>query len=175
LDIKDEYNSYYTKLRRIRDEAFSGCSNLKIFEWPDDLRVIHTRGFAECRKLASYKIGRNIRFLQSGAFIYTFAAEYQEQKLLNLHLPSTLETIERSTFAGLSGDRLGARSIDKLYFGSGLSDVMKVKTSIEDGAFTSTNINKVIVFCNPEDFQNWNTPEMKRLFNNAEIVEGTGV
>ena len=52
---------------------------------------------------------------------------------------------------------------------------MKVKTKITEGAFNSTNVNKVIVFCSPEEFQNWNTPEMKRIFNNAEIIEGTGV
>lgn len=84
---------YFTSLKEISDEAFSGCTQLTALRLPKTLKAIGSKAFKDCAKLTSVELPAGITTIKDNAF--------NGCKLLNgITLPEQLKTIEAGTFYG---------------------------------------------------------------------------
>lgn len=108
--IPEKYNGYIVKqvklfshnesitsvmlpdsINRIRDSAFSFCTNLKTINLPKGLEIIDHGTFIRCDSLINIKIPEGVKVIKSLAF-------FDCTSLTSVDLPETLSVIESSAF-----------------------------------------------------------------------------
>lgn len=164
---EDLINNVTNEIRALSSSCFFGCLNLKIFEWPSNLRNILNEAFINCKKLTSSRIPSKVAFIGQGAFAYSFAPDKTNPNSVDIYLPSELRNISRDAFAVYTSTEGGNKVIDKLYLGSSESDILKNTPEniyIHSSAFDVTTINQVVIYCSSEDYQLWGTEDARSKF-----------
>jgi hypothetical protein len=90
-DLFQEYFQFYEGQYRLKDAAFSGCSQLSAIHLPDGLEKIGKYAFSECVQLSSIELPKNLREMGAGVFGNC-------HHLSSIHLPDGLERIGDSAF-----------------------------------------------------------------------------
>lgn len=172
----DTFKNCESEIRRINLYAFDGCANLKIFEWPANLRILFESAFRFCFSLKSYKLPENLYFIGETAFQQSFAPDYYEKDdsgknvlgiISDLYIPGSVTTINAQAFHGYQGMDPGPpKKIHRLYLGSA-SDSMGVfdPSLMKSNAFENTEIDYVIIYCNgTEEYNSWNSESVTSYF-----------
>jgi len=82
---------YFTSLKSLPDEAFSGCTKLTSVKLPKSLETIGKNAFANCRALKTLALPDGMKAIGEGAFSGC-------RVLTNLVIPNTMSSIENSVF-----------------------------------------------------------------------------
>ena len=140
--------------------AFYGCSALKIFDWPSELVQIYASAFKHCSSLKSYVFPHKISIYGETCFQYAFAPEYYDEDdlgVFDLHLSAGATFIDGQAFHGYNSLTGIPRKIHRLYLGDETNSVGEFGTQpyIVSGAFNSTPIDYVVIYCNTEDHGSW--------------------
>jgi hypothetical protein len=110
-------NSARSELRRIQSNAFDSCSNLKVFDWPEGLRIIFSYAFRNCLKLTSTTLPQNVYNILGYAFQWSFGPTDENVREINLNLPGALKSIGGYAFQGYANEAGGMKKIKVLTFG----------------------------------------------------------
>ena len=161
-------NSAPAQIRRIQANAFDSCANLKIFEWPEKLRIIFKESFRNCLKLTSTTLPLNLYNIMDNAFQMSFGPLDENVREINLNLPGSLKQIRGYAFQGYANEMGGMKKIKVLTFGDEFNPIAAFGNgiSINNTAFQQTNIDYIVIYCDPTSVNSWTSDTATKTFPN---------
>jgi hypothetical protein len=136
---------------------------LKVFEWPENLRIIFQDAFKSCRNLTSTDLPDNLYAIYASAFQWGFGPD---GSAIKLYLPGSIRLIQALTFQGYSNDAGGLKKIRVLQFGDEEHPVgeFNESVSVTSTAFVNTTIDYVIIYCDTTHHSSWTSESALKCF-----------
>ena len=150
------------KLRRLGVSCFDSCTNLKIVDLPDSLRVIRANAFTRCRSLQLYSVGKNIISLEQDAFNQAIANPPGSNSF-DFRVGSSIVTMQNKVFSNNAG-LLNSLTIGAPNSPTNLQNVGTLVTRQNAGR----EVQRITIYCSADRLDFFNS--LKRGTSAAEDV-----